>query len=138
MNKEKNFDLKVLFLNIAIIIAAIVLVVLTCALIADMNSNYKDYNNKASSYLNPFKRSEYNDTIDMYYHDLMHDKGEKDLPECMAVTEYFIMSSFYEMYKESDVKGAEYAKKMQDAKSRMGDFTYMSEEIDAIFENREK
>ena len=138
MNKEKNFDLKSLFLNVAIIIAAVVLVVLTCVLIVDANHDYQDYNNNASSYLNPFKRGEYSDTIDMYYHDMMHDKGEKDLPECMAVTEYFIMSSYYELYKASDAKGAEIAEKMQDAKSRMGDFTYMSEEIDAIFKNKAK
>lgn len=138
MNKEKRFEAKVLILNVAIVIAAIVLVVLSFVLVADVTRDYQDYNNEVSNYLYPFKRAEYSDTIDMYYHDMMHDKGEKDLPECMAVTEYFIMSSFYEMYKASDVKGAEYAKKMQDAKSRMGDFTYMSEEIDAIFVDLEK
>lgn len=135
MNNKKEVDLKALFLNIAIVVAAIVLVTLSVLLIMDVNHDYQDYNNTVSNYLNSFKKGEYCDTIEMCFHDMMHDKGEKDLPECMAVTEYFVASSYYVLYKDDETRSVEFAEKMQDAKSRMGDFTYMSEEIDGLFEN---
>ena len=138
MNNKKNVDWKALGLNVAIVIAAIILAVASTTLIASLSKDYKDYTNNVSSYVNYYKKGAFNKAIDMSYHDMMHVRDEKDLPECIAVTEYFVAASYYELYKEDSVKGTEFAEKMRDAKSRMGDFAYMSEEIDAMFQNMEK
>lgn len=119
--------------NIVLVFLSITLVVVVMALFSELSYINNSYERSASSFWWDYDSGIYVDSVRSRYENLV--RGVEETPEltqCYAVAEYFEAASIYKAaaFTGNTDKAQKYLEVMAEAYSKMGDVSYLADDID--------
>ncbi|MBR5579521.1 MAG: hypothetical protein IKW28_11075 [Lachnospiraceae bacterium] len=127
--------IKKLVSNIIIVVLSFFLVTGIIFLISEIGSYGTDYYEKEEPFLYAIQGKDYPRLLEISYYNRVVDQEKSDkYSEYHGIADYFEAASYYRAYKENKEKEKEERMKrqMEEAKERMGDYSYLQEEIHEI------
>ena len=119
--------------NIILVFFSVTLVILFMALFAELRFVNNSYEREASSFWWDYDSGRYVDSIRSRYENQFRGVEEtQELAQCYAVSEYFEAASLYKaaVCTGNTEKEKKYLEIMVNAYSKMGDVSYLAEDID--------
>lgn len=122
---------KDLITNIILVILSITLIIFGGMLIDEIADYSRSYNVSVDTYIYRIKEGDYGRVVEATYQNRVNGvKETEDMAECYAVSDYFESAFLYRVYQTRDLeKAKQYEEKMADALSRMGELTYVADDI---------
>ena len=122
---------KDLITNIILVILSITLIIFGGMLIDEIADYSRSYNVSVDTYIYRIKEGDYGRVVESTYQNRTNGvKETEDMAECYAVSDYFESAFLYRVYQTRDLeKAKQYEEKMADALSRMGELTYVADDI---------
>ena len=122
---------KDLITNIILVILSITLIIFGGMLIDEIADYSRSYNVSVDTYIYRIKEGDYGRVVEATYQNRTNGvKETEDLAECYAVSDYFESAFLYRVYQTRDLeKAKQYEEEMADALSRMGELTYVADDI---------
>ena len=129
----KQSSVKELVTSIILVVLSISLVIAIITLGAELSDINRTYEKDSNSFWWEYDSGRYADSIKSRYENIYRGvKETTELTQCYAVSEYFEAASLYKaaVHVGKEDKAAEYLEAMAEAYTKMGDVSYLAEDID--------
>lgn len=139
--KTSDKSVKERLLNIVIIVLAAAIVVTLVLVINETKPDRYQYTVSASSIITDLNYGQYSSAVESVCRNRglgVTEESDADYTECYAAVDYYVAKSYYEAYSLTgdDDTAAGYQQEMTEAYEKMGDLTFLAEDMDATLERQ--